>query len=196
MACTRSAVQDLALAGIDGLTGEDLDRLKRQLFHVAWLGETDAEADAVFAAANRRPDLLSDTKRAADWLRAQSQGCPIESSVCVDKGNAALKLNKPLKWWRDTILKGELNGKPEKDKAFQGRWFWTLRDFLDPLNSLDETSEKRGSQTDPDASGTNQKRRVSRKESKESKESQRSRSWVAPDADPDILNTPFEESDS
>ncbi|HTU88473.1 MAG TPA: AAA family ATPase, partial [Gemmataceae bacterium] len=185
--------QDLALAGIDGLTGEDLDRLKHQLFRVAWLGETDAEADAVFAAAARRPEQPSDTKRAADWLREQLQGGPVESSVCVEEGNAALKLSKPLKWWRDAILKGELEGKPQKSNEFQGRWLWSLRDSLDSLDSLDETSEKQDGQADDEAGGTKQKRRATRKEAEESKESQRSRRWIAPDAEPHAIDTPFDE---
>jgi hypothetical protein len=131
--------QDLALAGID-LPAEDSDRLKKQLFRVAWLGETDASADQVFAAAARRPELPSDVKRAGDWLRERLRDGPVESERCVREGNNALSMSKPLKWWRDSILKGELQGKPQKN-GFNGGWAWALRDSWD---SSSETSEKRG----------------------------------------------------
>jgi hypothetical protein len=194
------------------LTAEDFDRLKRQLFRVAWLGETDAEADKVFAAAARRPEPPSDVKRAADWLRDRLQSGPVESDRCVQEGNAALNVNKSLKWWRDSILKNELQGRPKKD-GFNGGWAWTLRDSWDSSDSSSETSEKRGSpawtlRDSSDSSsetsekrgspagvavdGTMQKRREIDGESEESEESRRSPGWTAPDADPAALYTPFD----
>lgn len=111
----------------DHLEADDLEALRQQLYRVEWLGETDAEADQVFADANRRPERESDTARAAAWLRERLANGAVESKVCVDEGNAALKLKKPLKWWRDTVLKGELQGKPQKD-GFNGPWLWVLLD--------------------------------------------------------------------
>jgi AAA domain-containing protein len=183
--------QDLALAGIDGLTAEDFDRLKRQLFRVVWLGETDAEADKVFAAAARRPEPPSDIKRAADWLKDRLKNGRVESESCVRDGNAALNLSKPLKWWRDTILKGELQGKPRKD-GFNGGWTWTLRDSWDSSDSSSETSEKQGGPAGVAANGTMQKHRETDEESQESQESKRSSGWTAPGADQAALQTPFD----
>lgn len=107
--------QDRALAGCTNLAADDLERLKTQLFRVAWLGETEAKADELFASASRRPELPSDIRKAAEWLRERLQDGPVESMVVVGEGNAVLKLDKSLKWWRDTILKWELQGKPQKE---------------------------------------------------------------------------------
>lgn len=109
------------------LEADDLEALRQQLYRVEWLGETDAEADQVFADANRRPERESDTARAAAWLKERLSAGPAESMVCVNEGNAALKLKKSLKWWRDTVLKGELQGKPQKN-GFNGPWLWILLD--------------------------------------------------------------------
>ncbi len=128
------AEQDLALAGINNLAGRDLERLKSQLFRVVWLGEPDAEADKVFAPAGRGHESRSETKIATDWLRERLRNGPVKSSLCVDEGNAALNLHKPLKWWRDTILKGELRGEAFKN-GFKEGWSWTLRDSSDSSDS-------------------------------------------------------------
>jgi putative DNA primase/helicase len=185
------AEQERALAGYADLAGEDRQRLKSQLYHVVWLGETDAEADKVFAAAARRPDLPSDIQRAAEWLRGRLAGGPVESEVCVREGKAALQLSKPLKWWRDTVLKGELQGKPRKD-GFDGPWLWGLRDSWDSSDSSDETRGKRGGPAGRAAGGTTQKPRATDEESQESQESCPAQGWTAPDADPGALDTPFE----
>src|SRR5262249_60327443 len=115
--------QDHALAGIHGLTGEDLDRLKRQLFRVVWLGETDAEADKVLAAQAKRPHLPGDADKAVDWLTSRLASAPLESLKAVEEGNRALGISKDLSWWRDTILKDRLQGKPKK-KGFGPGAVW------------------------------------------------------------------------
>ncbi len=133
--------QDLVLAGCTDLAADDRHHLKQQLFRVTWLGETDAEADEVFASSTRRPDPPSDIKNAVRWLAERLKDGPVESSVCVAEGNAALNLNKPPKWWRIMILKRGLQGKPHKN-GFNGRWLWTLRDSSAPSDSSKETREK------------------------------------------------------
>jgi hypothetical protein len=109
--------------------------------------------------------------------------------MCVAEGNAALNLNKPSKWWRDRILKGELQGKSQKD-GFTGGWLWTLRDSSDPSDSSEKSREKRRSLNDRAPGETTEK---SRETSEESQDSQHDKSWTAPEANPGILQTPFDE---
>jgi hypothetical protein len=120
------AEQDLALAGCTDLGEEDRRRLAAQLYRVRWLGETEAEADQIFADAGRRPSD-PDPAKAAAWLRDRLAKGPVPSSACATEGNQALGLDRGLKWWRDAILKDRLGGKPRlAGFGPKGTWFFTL----------------------------------------------------------------------
>jgi putative DNA primase/helicase len=119
--------QDRILAGFDHLQGEDRGRLAQQLFGVAWLGEVDMDVDQVVSDGGRGNESQKDIDQAAEWLREKLKAGPVKSLDCVTQGNEALKLAKQLKWWRDTILKAKVGGKPRKTGfGNEGDWWFTL----------------------------------------------------------------------
>jgi hypothetical protein len=184
------ADQERALAGCADLTEEDRRRLARQLYRPVWLGDTDADPDQVFAQLAHRPGQESDADRAAGWLEERLAGGNVDSLACVEEGNKALGLRKPLKWWRDTVLKGRLQGKPKKSD-FEGGWVWGR----DSSDSSDSSSETRGKRAVPDGQaggGTPEKPLEITEESEESQESHGAPAWIAPDADPSCLETPWD----
>jgi hypothetical protein len=170
------AEQNLALAGIKGLAAEDFDRLKRQLFRVAWFGETDADADDVFAATVRRPDRSSDRDRAKAWLQERLANGPVPSNTCVEEGNAELGINKPLKWWQSSILKDKLGGS-SKHKGFGPDGVWYVPPRWASLPSLSE--------------GEGKTMQNHREINREGREAHRGGTWIAPDADPASLVNAF-----
>jgi hypothetical protein len=63
--------------------------LAGQLYRIKWCGETDANADQVFADANKKPQRQTDTETTAAWPAERLAGGPIESTLCVQEGNKA-----------------------------------------------------------------------------------------------------------
>jgi hypothetical protein len=116
------------LSGLTHLTEEDRERLGKQLFHVKWLGPVTVEADAVLAAGARKERAgAKDVDVAAEWLGKYLDQRPRRSEHCVAEGNKALGLAKDLKWWRESVLKSRLHGKPRKTGFGDGqRWWFTL----------------------------------------------------------------------
>jgi hypothetical protein len=142
------------------LEGEDRARLAGQLFRLEWLGVVAIDADAALADGARkdRPGA-KDTERAAEWLETFLAKRPAESLACVKGGNAALDLRKDLKWWRDSILKDRLQGKPRKtgSPGKPQHWWFTLPTHPWPFPGLEESEEsEEGEESNtntPDSSG-------------------------------------------
>lgn len=126
----NSSEQELALAGVKDLDGEDWNALATQLYRVQWMGQTDADADSVLAEASKQQrggNAKADTEKAAAWLAEFLATGPEESERCVREGNAAMRINRDGKWW-SRILRDELEGRPRKYGFGDSHWFYTLPD--------------------------------------------------------------------
>ncbi len=107
--------QDRCLEHFEDLTEQEREDAKDQLCQVRWLGVTSDEVDQVLAEMGAKPEKVSLVHKAAEWLRGRLGKESVEGTTLVNEGNATLGLKKTMKWWRDTILKGELDGKPFKE---------------------------------------------------------------------------------
>jgi hypothetical protein len=138
-----AAQQDVLDRYAGHLDGEDRERLAAQLFRVEWLGPVDADADTALGEAARQGRAgVKDAERAAEWLEHFLASRPAESARCVEEGNAALALAKDLKWWRESVLKGRLKGKPRKRGFGEGqRWYFTLPHHPWPFLGPEEGEE-------------------------------------------------------
>lgn len=95
------------------------------LARVEWLGCVDTTADeAVQQEAGPRE---VDPDRAAGWLAEFLAGGARPSKECLDRGNAALGVDRGLDWWRDKIYKGKLGGKPlHQGHGTTAVWVWGM----------------------------------------------------------------------
>lgn len=134
---------DPLLTSFVHLEEEDRDRLGRQLFEVAWQGEVAFDADTLLSqSASHQRDTTKDAERAADWLDEYLAVRPVESARCVADGNRALGTAHDLKWWRETVLKARLQGRPRKTGGVgSGRWWFTLPVHPWPFPQLEEGEE-------------------------------------------------------
>jgi len=140
-----------ALAHLDEIRRQ---QLLAQLFRLDWCGLTSATADEVLA---RKKTVKKDAELAAEWLASFLADRPVQSSECVERGNEAQRLNKPLKWWRDSGLKELLKGKPRKTGFGDGQcwWFtlpchpWPFFGLFDPEES-EESEEGEGGEESRD----------------------------------------------
>jgi hypothetical protein len=116
------------------LTESRREELLAQLFRLEWRGQTTEKADEVLA---RRKTVQTDADRAADWLRVFLALRPVSSEECVAKGNQAVGLTKPAKWWRESVLKNILCGTPRRSGfGADGQWFFTLPNHPWPFPGL------------------------------------------------------------
>ena len=130
------------LAGMEHLGPDDRDRLAKQLYRVGWQGPVSISADDALGADARahRTTGKADLDRAADWLRDFLAVGPAGSILCASEGDRALgqtwppagddpdkAVNVRLKWWRESVLKPRLKGKPRK-LGMGGPWFFTRPD--------------------------------------------------------------------
>jgi hypothetical protein len=108
-------------------------------------GRIDTTADEALSAERERAERSpSDLDRAAAWLRDYLADGDKPSEETHQLGNAALGLKRPLKWWRDSVLKDRLGGKPRKD-GFTGGWVWSL-----PREDSQESEESQESRANGD----------------------------------------------
>lgn len=117
---------DRLLAPLTHLSPEECQQLRGQLFRVNWLGPVSVSADDALAGPPKGKGPAKDLDNAQEWLAGYLKDCPQESKRCVDEGNAKLGLRKPLKWWRDSVLKERLCGKPQKEGFSPAKWYFTL----------------------------------------------------------------------
>jgi hypothetical protein len=130
------------LAGMDHLGPDDRDRLAGQLYRVGWQGPVSVTADDALGADARahRAAGKADPDRAAGWLRDRLAAGPAGSALCASEGDRALgrpwpppgddpgkAVNVRLKWWRESVLKARLGGRPRK-LGMDGPWFFALPD--------------------------------------------------------------------
>jgi hypothetical protein len=109
--------------------------LLRQLFRIDWQGQTSETADEVLSRKRGGP---KDADRAAEWLRTFLAARPVGSDECARKGNEALGMRKPGKWWRDSVLKPILGGKPRRAGfGAGGQWWFTLPSHPWPFPGLE-----------------------------------------------------------
>jgi hypothetical protein len=114
-------------------------QLLGQLVRLDWQGQTNETADEVLA---RKRGGEKDADRAAEWLGDFLAPRPVGSEECVRQGNEALKLRKRLKWWRDAVLKGCLEGRSRKTGFGEGqRWWFTLPSHRWPFPGLEGDAE-------------------------------------------------------
>jgi hypothetical protein len=127
------------LAGMDHLGPEDRERMAKQLYRVGWEGPVSVSADeALGADARAHRGGKADLDRAAEWLRGRLATGPAGSILCAMEGDKALGRTWPppgddpgkavatrVKWWRESVLKPRLEGKPRK-YGMGGPWFFTL----------------------------------------------------------------------
>jgi hypothetical protein len=87
----------------------------------------------------RRTKTASHVEKATDWLRERLKAGPVNSTLCSLEGDEALglrpvrgndphaivKRNARTKWWREVILKPQLDGFAKKH-GYQGLWFFCL----------------------------------------------------------------------
>jgi hypothetical protein len=91
--------------------------------------------EALAGEAKPATERNSDADKASRWLKTFLAAGPKPSEEVASRGNESLGLNRSLKWWRDSILKAKLGGRPEK-AGFQDGWVWVL-----PLKVYREESE-------------------------------------------------------
>jgi putative DNA primase/helicase len=77
------------------------------------------------------PPRIPDHERAATWLREFLKDGAKPGDTCVEQGNARLGMKHALPWWRDRVLKEELDGKPRRHWVGEGKdrkqeWVWEL----------------------------------------------------------------------
>jgi hypothetical protein len=151
--------KELALAGVN-LGADDKEVLGSQLYRVAWLGRSDADPDEVESSAmqQRRGNPKADPNAAAAWLADRLAAGPVRVAECVGEGNAALKIGKSEKWWRDTVLVGKLGGRSLKEKKFSGKWYFALPgSTLPPPSQYEEDEESSPEEIETDSLDSLQK---------------------------------------
>jgi hypothetical protein len=116
-------------------------RLGQQMVYPQWLGPVSIDADDLMA--DKRPaENRKDVDQAVEWLEGFLKERPQESLRCVDMGDEQLGVKKPLKWWRDSVLKDKLRGKPRKTGfGEEQRWWFTLPHHPWPFPGLEESEE-------------------------------------------------------
>jgi hypothetical protein len=160
---TRSLDPQEQRAILDGygahLNTTDREQFASQLSRIAWQGPVDADADRVLSEqARRERSTVKVLDKAAEWLAAYLADRPRESLNCVEAGNGALNLQRRLDWWRDSVLKARLGGKPRKTGFGDGqRWWFTLPTHPWPFVGLEEPEEpeepeERNADSDPSQS--------------------------------------------
>ncbi len=122
--------QATALAGYaDHLDPASRQELAGQLFHLDWLGPCDMTADEVTSYRKPTTATVQDAEKAAIWMRARLAAGGEDSDTVVRDGNSQLNMNHRLRWWRDTVLKGQLRGSPTRVLKPDGtveKWLWSL----------------------------------------------------------------------
>jgi hypothetical protein len=131
------------LAKCDHLGDEDREKLASQLYRLNWVGEVDGTADDLLRAAAKggKKSPSNETERATEWLQQRMADGPIGSILAAREGdkflgrrwaNPGLPIEERrkfvlgrTKWWREQILKGELQGEP-KQAGYQGPWLFRL----------------------------------------------------------------------
>ncbi|MBL8793227.1 MAG: AAA family ATPase [Planctomycetia bacterium] len=144
--CSLTTEAQAAIVGTyANLTDDDRSRLASQLVRIEWDREpVTVDADTALGEASQPKSVrLDDRELAEGWLKSCLTQRPVESMKCVEQGNAALSLNKPLKWWRETILKDRLGGAPRKTgrPGTAQRWWFTLAKHPWPFPNLEESEE-------------------------------------------------------
>ncbi len=139
------AASDLLSLNAQHLNETDRDELAKQLIKIHWLGSTNLKPEDALARPTGKQQA-NDQEEAAAWLKQFLTGQPRQSEECVTKGNEALKGgSKRLAWWRDTILKTNLQGKPRKTGFGDGqKWWFTLPDHPWPFPGLEEAAKGAG----------------------------------------------------
>jgi len=126
------------------LAESDKDLLKEQLFNLRWEGEVNVKADDILEriSASGRKTAREDLEKATLWLAARLKDGPVLSKVCAEEGEKFMgktwpspdgitpeeherRCNGRTKWWRETILKGRLNGE-SRQHGFRGSWYFLL----------------------------------------------------------------------
>jgi len=99
-----------------------------QLALAEWIGETDEDSDSICmresAEAITPPGVL---QQASDWMRRYLLNGPAEPESVAAAGNLEMGFTRSVRWWRDQILKGILQGQSKKTAKFQGNWCWCLK---------------------------------------------------------------------
>jgi hypothetical protein len=126
------------LAACDHLSDEDRDRLRGQLFRLAWGGPVEIGADDLLRSSSRPPAVKAELDRATEWLRDRLSSGPAGSLVIAMEGDRALGRPWPprgdnpeqarlarAKWWRESVLKPRLNGESHR-AGFNGPYLFRL----------------------------------------------------------------------
>lgn len=125
--CNRRRTDEILLDLPADWTAEDKHDFESQLATVEWLGETDRDSNSVSAAlAQVAQDQPGETDGPAEFLKKYLENGPALSESCVLAGNTSLQINRPVKWWRDRVLKARLGGFSAKERKWQGAWYFCL----------------------------------------------------------------------
>jgi hypothetical protein len=104
------------------------ERLSRQLIVLEWEDASlSTTAEEVFAEARQKAGGPKDVDLAAVWLGDFLAGGPKPSDLCVAQGNKDLGMTHNGKWWRESVLRPILHGKPKLHGfGSKGVWYFTL----------------------------------------------------------------------
>lgn len=129
---------DAALASLPpDWTEEDRQDFVKQMVTVEWCGESDRDSNAVAAAlASAAAERPGETDGPAEFLKRYLENGPAMAESAVIAGNTSLSINRPVRWWRERVLKARLAGFSLKGR-FQGApWYFCLPN-QEPPSSLD-----------------------------------------------------------
>jgi hypothetical protein len=139
--------QEQAVEGYAGeLSEEDRALIKKQLFHVRWMGTTDATADRVFAGQGKGGERQTNVERCVQWLKEFLADFAYPDAEVRAAAEAEGFSDRALRSAKEALRKDTPSLEYSKRGAFQGGWWnglgspehWTRRP--EPSGETDEVN--------------------------------------------------------